>query len=473
MTREGSQLLMEVKHKIIAIDGMTCINCQHKIESKLSKTRGIKRVRVSYNRGTADVTYDADRISLKQINRIIEQLGYSVSEKNTLFNFERTIATFSFIILLYVLFQRFGVLNLLVPSQLADSSMSYGMLFVVGLLTSVHCISMCGGINLSQSISGNSDSKAIWPSLRYNAGRVVSYTVIGFVLGGIGMLITGQNGVGVSTGLQGVLKIFAGVLMVIMGINMLNLFPWLRYLQIRLPKKLVSFITKKRIGEKRPFIIGLLNGLMPCGPMQSMQIIALGSGNPIVGAASMFVFSVGTVPLMLGLGTIVSAIGKKYTKAVMYAGAVLVSVLGFVMISQGLNLSGVNATSINQVASKETQEAPVEDEAADDSSSLLNTAVLSGDGAYQEVKSNLELGYYPEITVYSGVPVKWTINADERSITGCNYRMILNQYGLSHDFVPGENIIEFTPGDVGTVDYTCWMGMISGRINVIDGGQNV
>ena len=45
----------------------------------------------------------------------------------------------------------------------------------------------------------------------------------------------------------------------------------------------------------------------------------------------------------------------------------------------------------------------------------------------------------------------------------------LNQYGLSHDFVPGENVIEFTPEDVGIVDYTCWMGMISGRINVIDG----
>ncbi|MBP5596802.1 MAG: sulfite exporter TauE/SafE family protein [Pseudobutyrivibrio sp.] len=465
---------MELKHKVLVVDGMTCINCQQKIESKLSKTKGIKRVRVSYNRGTADVTYDPSKLSVKQITRIIEQLGYSVSDKQTAtFNFERTIATISVIILLYVLLQRFGVLNLLVPSQLADSSMSYGMLFVVGLLTSVHCVSMCGGINLSQSITAETGSKAIWPSLMYNAGRVVSYTVIGFILGGIGMLITGQDGVGLSTGFQGVLKIIAGVLMVIMGINMLNIFPWMRYLQIRLPKKLVVFITKKRLTARRPFIIGLLNGLMPCGPMQSMQIIALGSGNPIVGAVSMFVFSIGTVPLMLGLGTIVSALGKKYTKAVMYAGSVLVAVLGLVMISQGFNLSGVSATSVNQVAAIETQEAPEENEAADDSSSLLNTAILSEDGAYQEVQSNLELGYYPEITVYSGVPVKWTINADERSITGCNYRMILNQYGLSHDFVPGENVIEFTPGDVGTVDYTCWMGMISGRINVIDGGQNV
>ena len=86
--------------------------------------------------------------------------------------------------------QRFGVLNLLVPSMLADQAMSYGMLFVVGLLTSVHCIAMCGGINLSQCIpSGKDDSgngnRAIMPSLLYNTGRVISYAVIGFLLGGM------------------------------------------------------------------------------------------------------------------------------------------------------------------------------------------------------------------------------------------------------------------------------------------------
>ena len=102
------------------------------------------------------------------------------------------------IILLYYLLQKFGILNLLVPSMIADSKMSYGMLFIVGLLTSVHCIAMCGGINLSQCIpvadvdNGKTpENKIIIPALLYNMGRVISYSVIGFLLGGIGMLLTG------------------------------------------------------------------------------------------------------------------------------------------------------------------------------------------------------------------------------------------------------------------------------------------
>ena len=79
-------------------------------------------------------------------------------------------------------------MNLLVPSMLADSKMSYGMLFLVGLLTSVHCIAMCGGINLSQCIPVADDdngktpkNKIILPSLLYNTGQK-SYNSVRFLL---------------------------------------------------------------------------------------------------------------------------------------------------------------------------------------------------------------------------------------------------------------------------------------------------
>lgn len=109
-----------------------------------------------------------------------------------------------------------------------------------------------------------------------------------------------RNTAGISLILQGILKIIAGLFMVIMGINMLGIIPVLRKLQIRFPNKLANKISRRKIIEKRPFFVGLLNGLMPCGPMQSMQIIALGSGNPVSGAFAMLMFSLGTVPLMLG-----------------------------------------------------------------------------------------------------------------------------------------------------------------------------
>lgn len=342
--------------------------------------------------------------------------------------------------------------------MLADQAMSYGMLFVVGLLTSVHCIAMCGGINLSQCIpSGKDDSgngnRAIMPSLLYNTGRVFSYTVIGFLLGGIGMILTGGSETGIPLILQGILKIIAGLFMVIMGINMLGIIPVLRKLQIRFPNKLANKISRRKIIEKRPFFVGLLNGLMPCGPMQSMQIIALGSGNPVSGAFAMLMFSLGTVPLMLGFGSIVSALGKKYTKIVMRAGCILVVVLGLAMLSQGLSLSGIN---MNRTATlSENREE-------------LNMAEISESGNVQYVSSELDFGSYPEITVYSGIPVKWTINVPEEVINGCNYKMVLSAYGITHEFTPGENVIEFTPGEPGTVQYTCWMGMINGKINIIE-----
>ena len=267
------------------------------------------------------------------------------------------------------------------------------------------------------------------------------------------MILTGGSGSGMPLLLQGILKITAGLFMVIMGINMLGIFPALRKLQIRFPRKSVIKINQKKRTEKRPFVVGLLNGFMPCGPMQSMQIIALGLGNPISGALAMLMFSLGTVPLMLGLGSLVSALGEKYTKLVMQTGAILVVVLGLAMLSQGVGLAGMNPVRISQ-GSHNTAE--------------FDTAVIAQSGDVQYVESNLDFGTYPEITVYTGIPVKWTINVPEEVINGCNYKMIVKTYGITHEFTPGKNVIEFTPGEPGTVQYTCWMGMIYGEINVVD-----
>lgn len=451
---------MTMAKKVLLIEGMTCVNCQNRIEQALRNTAGISKVNVSYNKGQAEVEFDNEILTLEQIIHIIQDLDYTVVQRRKI-DYKKTVSsigTFAIIVCLYYLLQRFGVLNLLVPSMIADQAMSYGMLFVVGLLTSVHCIAMCGGINLSQCIPSGKDesgngNREVMPSLLYNTGRVVSYTVIGFLIGGIGMILTGGSETGIPLILQGILKIIAGLFMVIMGINMLGIIPVLRKLQIRFPNKLANKISRRKIIEKRPFFVGLLNGLMPCGPMQSMQIIALGSGNPVSGAFAMLMFSLGTVPLMLGFGSIVSALGKKYTKIVMRAGCILVVVLGLAMLSQGLSLSGIN---MNRTAtlSENTEE--------------LNVAEISESGDVQYVSSELDFGSYPEITVYSGIPVKWTINVPKEVINGCNYKMILSAYGITHEFTPGKNVVEFTPGEPGTVQYTCWMGMINGKINIID-----
>lgn len=507
----------KMKTKKFRIGGMTCVNCQNKIEKKLRNTAGVESAKVSYSAGTAEVAFDTDIISFKDICAIIENLDYHVLSENEKLhpNTSHIIGTLVIIVALYVLMQQFGILNLLVPSRLASAGTGYGMLFIIGLITSVHCIAMCGGINLSQCLphseeadsqiagQGNGNRLSTFvPAFLYNLGRVISYTVVGFVLGAAGMLLGGGgSGSGLPTFAQGILKIIAGVFMVIMGVNMLGIFPWFRKLQPSMPKFLTRKVNTEKARSKSPLIVGLLNGLMPCGPLQSMQIVALASGNPFAGALSMFLFSLGTVPLMLGLGSIVSALGHKFTKRVMSVGAVLVVVLGLAMLSQGGSLSGLlppnllfsiilALCAVGIVSSIPFRSA---------SSRVLPTAVVSvvaiiavtlfGSGAFsntanaqsggnvnivdgkQLVSSTLSSGSYPNITVQEGTPVKWVINAPQGSINGCNDKINIQAFGISnYEFKNGENVIEFTPTKTGKFDYSCWMGMIRGTITVTEAG---
>lgn len=457
---------MSIIRKRLRIGGMTCVNCQNRIERELKGADGIRKVTVSYNTGFADITYDSDFLTLEDITDMIERLDYQVlpETEKTGGNIGKAAELLAVIAAFYVLLQRFGILNLLVPGQLADTKMGYGMLFVIGLITSVHCIAMCGGINLSQCIPRGADGEensgrlvVFLPSFLYNTGRVISYTMIGFLLGAVGMVIGGGSGTGISALFQGILKIIAGIFMVIMGVNMLGIFPLLRRFNLRMPKALAAKIGREKAVSRQPLIVGFLNGLMPCGPLQSMQIVALASGNPFVGALSMLLFSLGTVPLMLGLGSLVSALGRKFSRTVMNIGAVLVVVLGLAMLSQGCSLSGLFLPD-HFLAPEigETDTAAAEAEIA---------------GGVQVVNSTLTPGRYPNITVQAGIPVKWVIDAPAGSINGCNYKMLLREYGLEHEFTEGENIIEFTPTQAGAVQYACWMGMIRGNIFVTDGNE--
>ena len=495
----------------LQITGMTCVNCQNKIEKKLTSTKGVIRVKVSYNKASAEIEFDEKKTSPEALTRVIQGLGYGVDQKKAGGpDLDKTMVTLAVIIWLYAFLQHTGILNLLAPSQLADTKMGYGMLFVIGLITSVHCIAMCGGINLSQCLPQKSQEAAqdtgklaaFRPALAYNIGRVVSYTAVGFVLGLVGFLIGGGSEVGLSTFLQGILKILAGVIMVVMGINMLGLFPWLRKFTIRMPKFLAKKVGERKAHATRPFIVGIMNGFMPCGPLPSMWIVALASGNPFSGALSMFLFSLGTVPLMLGLGSIVAALGKKFTDKVMSIGAVLVVVLGLAMISQGGSLNGmlpsgllmtlIIAFSIAGIllsipARKKVVKWILRIVAIlvvigscalwhchsmmtrDTSTGEANSAQVS-DGV-QVVNSTLTSGSYPNITVQAGIPVKWVIYAPEGSINGCNNRMLIRDLGIEYTFHTGENVIEFTPTQPGTISYSCWMGMIQAYIFVTDGTE--
>ena len=162
------------------IRGMYCPNCEKRIMTALGKMDGVKAVRVDYASGRAEIE-SKKPLDREQLQSALQDLGYELSAGSN--ELTRAASLLVIILGLTVILDRVGLLNRLVPRQLGTSGMSYGLFFVTGLLTSVHCVAMCGGINLSQSLPG----RGKWSALLYNAGRVASYTLIGALLGAAGI----------------------------------------------------------------------------------------------------------------------------------------------------------------------------------------------------------------------------------------------------------------------------------------------
>lgn len=425
----------------INIGGMTCAGCQNKITRVLKKMEGVQSVKVSLADASMDIVYNENILSLTVIEKRIIDLGYEVPKNGNKSNIESKIQLALILAILaciFIIIKHTIGFNF-IPQ--VNQSMGYGMLFIVGLFTSLHCVAMCGGINVSQCMSAPNTStknklQNLKPSFLYNSGRVVSYTIVGGVVGAVGSVLS------FSGPMKGIVSILAGIFMLIMGLKMLDIFKFLRKFNLRMPG--VSKVA--RILPSGPFFIGMLNGLMPCGPLQAIQIYALGTGSALVGALSMFFFSLGTFPLMFLIGLISSYLGTNFRKNIVKFGAVLVLVLGFIMFSRGLGLSGIDANFLNI------------------GKSVQNVSVVKND--VQVVNSEVESGSYPVITVKQGVPVKWILNVKDGNLNGCNNKMLLPKYKIEKSLQLGENIIEFTPTENGSFVYTCWMGMISGKIIV-------
>ncbi|MDR1627080.1 MAG: sulfite exporter TauE/SafE family protein [Spirochaetia bacterium] len=461
-----------VKSSSFHIGGMSCVNCQSRIEKKLKSTVGIEEASVNFSTGAAVVAYNASVITFREIAALIDGLGYKVLDATGRRRISETIGTLVIIVSVYMLLRGFAASTLGSAFPLAEAGMGHGMLFVIGLVTSVHCVAMCGGINLSQCIpasvgaagAGPERRRALLPSALYNAGRALSYTLVGVLVGALGSVVS------VSGRFQGLVQLAAGVFMMIMGINMLGIFPFLRRLNLRMPKIFARKIDEQKAGNKNPLFVGLLNGLMPCGPLQAMQLYALSTGSPIAGGISMFLFSMGTVPLMFGLGAVGSLLcaaskGRAFARRVMQVGAILVTAMGMNMLGYGASLSGFDFGFADEALAAIN---PFASQASAEGAGAFAPTIENG---VQLVNSSLSGGRYPAITVRKGIPVRWTINAPAGSINGCNNRMVIREYGIEHRFRPGDNVIEFTPARAGRFSYSCWMGMIRSSITVVEEGQ--
>jgi hypothetical protein len=138
------------------------------------------------------------------------------------------------------------------------------------------------------------------------------------------------------------------------------------------------------------------------------------------------------------------------------AGAAMVVVFGIAMFGNGMSLSGLSPSGISGSAPMFAQSGP-------------SGALARIEGDVQVVRTELASGRYAPITVQAGVPVRWTLHAEPGTLNGCNNRIVIPEFGrMQKKLELGDNVIEFTPARSGTFLYTCWMGMIRGRITVVD-----
>lgn len=436
-----------IKSKQLTIKGMTCSGCAVKIERKLKAIEGIVKAKADYVSGKVMVTYDESKVKPWKIKQTITALDYEIidvaqgEKQDKQVQYSQIIYAALIILGAYMVINRLGGFFMLGFFPEVKQGMSYAAIFVIGLLTSVHCVGMCGGICLSQCVGAKGDSlfTRMRPSFLYNLGRILSYTMIGSVVGALGGVIS-LNGV-----MRGAVALFAGALMVIMGLNMLNIFPWLRKFSLNMPKFLTGGIDGK---NNSPFYVGLMNGFMPCGPLQAMQLYALSTGSPLEGGISMFLFAFGTSFLMFGFGTVSALLTKAFTSKLMTASAVLVIVLGVGMFNTGMNMSGFLSIGTQK-------------------SSTVGFEPVIVDG-YQMVEVEVSPRGYGAITVKKGIPVKFNLHAEAKNISGCNNAVMFPKYGIQTLIKPGDNIVEFTPTETGVVPYSCWMNMIRSSITVVE-----
>ena len=303
------------------------------------------------------------------------------------------------------------------------------MLIITGLLSSVHCVSMCGAINLLATTNKNSNS--LKKTIFYNTGRIISYTIIGGIVGLLGNVISLNNTI------SGIIIILSSILMLLMSINMLGI---IRFRTVRL------FKIKSK--TRNSFIIGLLNGLMPCGPLQTMQIYALSTGSMLKGALSMFLFGIGTVPLMAMVSLSFNIFKGKIKLIINKITSVLILILSLTMLNRGLTTLDIDLSKLSNNYSNYIK------------------ATLEND--YQVVEIDLTSEGYENIIVQKDIPVKLIINAKRRELISCARDIVIDEYNIEVRLSEGENIIEFIPTQKGNYLYTCSMKMIKNNIKVID-----
>ena len=207
--------------------------------------------------------------------------------------------------------------------------------FFVGLVGSLHCIGMCGPIAIALPVPNSGNLSFLTGRILYNLGRVVTYSFLGVVLGLIGSKIA-------LAGAQQVFSIVLGLIIIIAVLlpqkykNYFAQHPVIQKLAHPL-KSNIGVLFKKGTFSAM-FLIGILNGFLPCGLVYVALAGAIASGNAVFGAAVMILFGLGTVPAMFAASVFGKFINVGIRTKIRKAVPVLAIILGVIFVLRGMNL---------------------------------------------------------------------------------------------------------------------------------------
>ncbi len=206
--------------------------------------------------------------------------------------------------------------------------------FTIGLLGSVHCVGMCGPIALALPYGKRSRAFAVFNALKYNLGRTFTYMLLGLLFGFIG------QGVFLA-GYQSGLSVFLGVLMLLLAFFSLDLEKYLVNSSVfgRFMLRLKSGLARLLKADSNPsfFLIGLLNGFLPCGLVYMAVVGAVSTGHVLSAALYMGLFGLGTLPLMLTTSLAGHLLGLRFRKYLQKLLPILLVVMAILFILRGLN----------------------------------------------------------------------------------------------------------------------------------------
>ena len=437
------------------ISGMHCVNCVVAVERHLKALPQVESASVAYPSGKAVITHTGE-LDIAALQNALSAEGYGLSRatseqkvirrRNTSRDYLEIGAVFVVLAAIALALQRFHLL----PWGLSVSDqMSYGLVFIIGLVASVSsCLAVTGGLLVALAAKYNeanpylTDRQRVTPHVYFNAGRLISYMALGGAIGALGSALT------LSPAASGALTLLASLIMVLLGLNMLGLFPSFAALLPRLPKSLSHKLHDATARETKgtAFVLGAATFFLPCGFTQALQLYVLSQASVSTGALTMLAFALGTLPALLSLSAISSLARGGFQKHFLrFAGAAVI-LLGLMNIRYGLVLTG---SDMNSVATASTKTGEV-----------VNGDVQTAEPLRISMRV-VGLEYQPhQFTVKQGVPVQWWIDASQAE--GCGRVLVAPRLRIQKILSANStSLISFTPDQPGDYAFNCGMGMMT------------